>query len=279
MSELEGNTTTALAIPIDSYRHPLKLKDLESDYVKKAQEELEVDMKLGLKKQAQATAKTILKQDIDELTDSKDYYEVDKSTISKLFGIADLKKRCWGINIKEAVKQTIKGLALPLMFAAFTAVLTTVGLGLMFSAISSGSVTVSILSGILGLGAITTLCYGIYFLTQRTSFEYTFIGVGTDVEPLEDTEVKIPYGAKLKALEAKESGIFEGFAIITPQFKQTNKKFDNPFKPPEFNFALDPAIVGITRDNRMYMICYWDLAKDKEKVIDDIEHFKKFKIS
>jgi hypothetical protein len=81
---------------------------------------------------------------------------------------------------------------------------------------------------------------------------------------------------KLKLKEAKDSGLFEGFSIATPEFHTNRVNYKPRFHLPE---VKDPAILGITKDNRMYMIAWWDEKRDIDRVKMNIKKFKKFKIA
>ncbi|MFW6311094.1 MAG: hypothetical protein ACOC1K_02540 [Nanoarchaeota archaeon] len=252
----------ALMIPIK--RHPLMEGMNDKNYVREFQKEAEIDAKLGLKNQSEISIKKVIEKDIDELTNSRDYYEVNKKILEKLFDLNKLKNKCVSYNAGEAIKSTFK-CAKPQFYILFSSLgLATLG----FLTLNIPVVVV--------FSFLCALVLLIAFVTTigEVEFEYTFIDVRLDIEPVKTTNIKIPYGAKLKLLEAKESGIFEDFAIISPKFEE-NTVYKNIHVP---NFNIDPAIVGLTADKRMFMVVYWDIEKDKEKVINDIKRFKKFKV-
>jgi len=280
----QENTTTALAIPIADFRHPLMREVVDKDYVQRAQHELEIDERLGLKNQAEKTAKELMANDIDELTNSRDFYEVDKQAIGKLFGLKDLKARCVGHNISESVTNTCKALVLPLCISALAVGLIVGGIKTAMVAAAANSIWWGMGATGIFIGAIGAIIGAGWAFFNKVDFRYTFIDVNLDIQKLEETDIRIPYGAKLKTDEARETGIFDGFAIITPKFTQQKRELTSQqmrdairerFAP---KFSFDPAIVGITRDNRMFMVVYWDIENDREKVITDIEKFKKFKL-
>lgn len=91
------------------------------------------------------------------------------------------------------------------------------------------------------------------------------------MEDVKDTMIEIPRIAKLKMKEAKDSELFEAFTIAHPQFRVDRQIYAPTFK-------LDPVILGVTKDSRMFMICWWDIQKDIDKVLKNINLFKKFKI-
>jgi hypothetical protein len=106
--------------------------------------------------------------------------------------------------------------------------------------------------------------------------------------PLSEATMKIPYGAKLKTAEAKRTGIFKEFAIVYPKFQVGEKVvnvgggkirgLDGSTAKFFQSLNVDPAIVGITDDKRYFMVVYWDVQHDVERVLDEIEDFKKFKL-
>jgi hypothetical protein len=102
-------------------------------------------------------------------------------------------------------------------------------------------------------------------------FNYEFMSVDLAMEDVKDTKIEIPRIAKLKMKEAKDSELFEAFTIAHPQFRVDRQTYTPTFK-------LDPIILGVTKDSRMFMICWWDIQKDIDKVLKNINLFKKFKI-
>ena len=276
---LNGNSGNEIesGISVDqemTFRHPL-MTDKESDYVIKAREELKLDEELGLSNQAIKTAKSVFEKDIDELTNSRDYYQVDRKTIEKLFDIKKFKRMLFIKNRLNHVKGYFAAQVSPISFLSSALLMLATGIYLCSIGTDKGVITNSFAfsSGIVGivLSIGFFICSLASFLTNKGSYTYETADVDLNIENISSTDIKIPYGAKLKTLEAKESAIFEDFMIITPQFTVNNKVV-----PTRKN--LDPAIVGLTKDNRMFMICYWDIKNDKEKVMKDIEKYKKFKI-
>jgi hypothetical protein len=257
-----------------TFRHPLMIGQ-ESDYVIKAREELKLDEELGLSNQAIKTAKSVLERDIDDLTNSRDYYQVDRKTIEKLFDIKKFKRMLYIKNRLNHVKGFFVAQVSPISFLSSALLALVSGMYLCSIGTDKGAITNSFAfsSGIAGivLSISFFICSLASFLTNKGSYTYETADVDLKIESISSTDIKIPYGAKLKTLEAKESGIFDDFMIITPQFTLNNKMVQT-------RKNLDPAIVGLTKDNRMFMICYWDIKNDKEKVMKDIEKYKKFKI-
>ena len=113
-------------------------------------------------------------------------------------------------------------------------------------------------------------------MNRDVSFKYWFIGVKLNMESVSQTAIQIPYPAKLKMKEAKDSGLFEGFSIVRPEFFTDQKSFKPSFQFPRFS---DPAILGVTKDSRMFMVVWWDIEHDVDRVKTSIKKFKKFKVS
>lgn len=256
------------------YRHPL-LADKETDYVKEGIEELEMDKKLGLKNQENITGKTILQKDIDELTRVNDFHEVDRPTIEKLFEIPKLKRMCWVHNAKVAIKEVFKQQKFTPLFAIGTVglIILAVHLGIITKNISSEYGSMFSVIGCVAscIGAVVCLICTINEIFDSKTYVFSYMNVELHGEPLNRTNIKIPRGAKLRTVEAMESKIFEEFVIFTPKFTIEHEVI----KPKQ---RLDPAICGVTKDERMFMIVYWDIEHDKEKIIKDIKRYKKFKL-
>jgi len=248
-------------------------------YVEEAAEELELDKVLGLKNQAFMDLATVVRKDIDELTKSNDYYEVDEDDLEKLFEIPTLRRKCWNFNIWNAFKAVA-----PIIEGGIFAAITY----FIFYYLIEGSPSDQTMQfsefvlGIVGIiTAIITIGWPIGRYTETKNDDTgkmeggvsaQFAGVKLIVEDLTKTNIKIPRGAKLKTLEAQDTKIFDKFQICYPHFHIKEKVF-------KINLPkLDPAIVGVTADKRMYMVCYWDIQNDIEKVNRSINRLKKFKL-
>ena len=111
---------------------------------------------------------------------------------------------------------------------------------------------------------------------ERTIY-FTSIKAELDLRPLKETDIEIPYGAKLKAEEAFDTKIFEALVIAHPKFTVQKNSIEIKEKIiPKID--LDPAILGMTADERLFMIVYWDVKKDIEKTAQKIKKFRKFKL-
>jgi hypothetical protein len=272
---IEGsNTLPAKLETMALIRHPLQ-KGKSGNGIEEISEEFKIDKELGLMYQAKHTAKEALKQDIDELTSSRDYFEVSNDLLKKLFKIGKLKRKCILNNIISPVKGFFKAGQIGLSIHIF--VLLMIYPMIKFSAwildktVTPFLVTVSVFNIISWIAMIALLILGFFVWSGRT-INYTLMWVKINMTPLSEVTTKIPYGAKLKVLEAKKTKIFEDFVYVTPEFYTEGKRHTINFP------SIDPAIVGLTSDKRMYMIVYWDIEKDVAKVVKEIEHFKKYKL-
>jgi len=85
-------------------------------------------------------------------------------------------------------------------------------------------------------------------------------------------DIKITYDVTQRQFVIMfEHSDIEAFTIAHPQFKIERRSYSP-------NFKLDPVILGVTKDSRMFMICWWDIQKDIDKVLANINLFKKFKV-
>jgi hypothetical protein len=275
----EGVIDNLPANPSKLYRHELR-KGSSDKAIEDISEELDIDNKLGLVNQAEITATNALRHDIDVLTTSKDYFEVYPKLLEKLFKIGSLRRKCFWYNLKSAAIGFIQMSWLPLFFhIAFLALIYPM---LKFSfavfpwEINSFEIFIGIVNIICWVGMLMLLVLGFSGWDGRV-LKRTELNVKLETIPLGQVKTKIPRGAKLKVLEAQNTHIFQEFVYVTPDFEAKSKYFEVDLKkilPP-----IDPAILGITIDKRLYMIVYWDIEKDIEKVVKKIDHFKKFKLN
>ena len=264
--------------PVALVRHELRIGN-DDPVIKDLSEELIVDKELGLTEQAEITMTKALQHDIDELTSSNDYFEVDQNTLKKLFQINNLRRKCLWSNIISAIKGFIVAGFLPLSLHMF--VLASIYPMIMYSQWiwttaptypTSLLVLAATFNVISWIGIIVILFWSIFAWSGKR-IKYSVLEVDIDMKPLKSVRERIPYGAKLKVLESSKKGIFVDFVYATP-------KFDINDTLKEINFPkVDPAILGVTLDKRMYMIVYWDIEKDIAKVVKQINHFKKFKLN
>lgn len=255
-------------------RHDL-MANTSNDVVKKIAEEMKVDNELGLVNQASITAKKSLMHDIDELTSSRDYFEVTPEHLKKLFKISSIQRRCLIYNIQSTIKGILTAGFLPIMLCLALIYPVTVFSAWVFPpAFKACTPFLALLSicAVLGwIGEIVLLIFG-FTTWSGKKIRYTLMDVKLKTVPLSSVFSPIPYGAKLKVLEAKKTGIFEDFVYATPEFETTGVQKEVKYP------TVDPAVLGVTKDKRMYMIVYWDLDKDVAKVVKQIKDFKKFKL-
>jgi hypothetical protein len=261
-------------------RHDL-MKGKSNSVIESVIKEIEVDQELGLDQQLALTGSRALVNDIDELTSSRNYFQVSQELLKKLFQFNKLQWDCVWFNILSPVKGFFKAGVLPLFLHAamllliYPMILYSMKIWPLVSKLTTPFlVTLSVFNIILWLGLGALLVLGFVFWDGR-AISYVRIGIKIKSTPLSMVSEKIPYGAKLKVLEAKKTGIFKDFVYITPEFNYEERY--KIIKYPELP-SIDPAILGTTEDGRMYMIVYWDIEKDVAKVVKEIEHFKKFKL-
>lgn len=269
---LPGNLPATLE-SVQLIRHDL-LKGQNFPYIEKIAEELDLDKKLGLNCQAEITSESSLKNDIDELTSSKDYFQVSKNLFKKLFSIGMLQRKCYFHNCKKYWSSFIKAgfsdgfliMALILALAITPAIKYIIWTSINIKWDGGHGVSCSLIGLVMVILFIVTIISWAQF-----RFTYEVMRVKLNIKPLKKITKKIPYGAKLKVLEATTTGIFEDFVLAQPEFFVEDKTVEPKIK-------IDPAILGVTKDKRLFMIVYWDIEHDIERVIKQIDAFKKFKL-
>lgn len=254
------------------HRHTL-MEGKVTEAAAKAAEELAIDKELGLLNQAKATANHALQKDIDELTTSNNYFEVTKETIEKLFGLTSLKFQCSIHAFKSYWSAMFNGWVRNggALYGIIALVASSIGLSIALNISWKEPIPLNFLSVVLFVLSLAFLIGSIAQLANVSS-SYSTIDVDLSIKPIHDISTPIPYGAKLKVLEAKKSGIFEDFVMAEINF-ETNRR---NITPPRMN--IDPAILGVTKDNRMFMIVYWDVKHDIEKTKMHIKRLNKFKL-
>jgi hypothetical protein len=245
-------------------------------YLQEIRDDISLDVELGLENQFKIDQAKVLRKDIDSLTKSNNYFQVSKKLLKKLFKINDLRGLCFWHNLKEAILESVKGAKFPIIFAL--TFIFSIWPTLAVTTICSHHTTFVNLSGtiMLWVWIITAFCLFIACFWNSNNFggmkfNYEFMDIDLIMEDVKNTRIEIPKIAKLKMKEAKDSELFEGFTIAYPEFSIKRKSFKPEFK-------VDPVILGVAKDNRMYMICWWDIKKDIDKVRKNIRLFKKFKI-
>jgi len=250
----------ALAKPIKIMRHHL-MEGQDREYVKDIVEEIDLDQKLELKKQEAFKQAELLQKDIDELTKSNNYFEVSNKGLEKLFKIKKLKMKTVPFNLKILFITSL--LYIPILLTGLSIFLFVAGIVIHNIPFKVGLICSCAIS------LAVTIMFFISIFKSRDAFQ--FINVHLRKEKVQDTCVRIPKGAKLKLLEAKESGIFNSYSIAYPEIYS---KHPDSIKSPR----MDPAILANTVDGRMFMVVWWDVEKDIERSITDINKFKQFKL-
>lgn len=274
VKETRSSNLPATLDTVQLHRHAL-MNGKVTEASAKAAEELALDKELGLLNQARETADNVLSNDIDELTASNDYYEVTREMIEKLFGLTAMKFNCSVYNFKSYWRGRFK--AWVASGGAFAGSIFSIALlaGMLFAFNTKWNSGLSLL----GWGAIVCFITAITFLCatigELISVRYNYTEIRTDVaiDSIREVTTKIPYGAKLKVLEAKKTGIFEDFVMAELKFTSEHRTVT----PPRLN--IDPAILGVTKDKRMFMIVYWDIKHDIEKTKNHIKRLSKFKLT
>lgn len=267
-----------IKIPDDIQRHPLINKSDTS--IQPIIDEFELDKALGLFNQARLTSQKALAHDIDELTSNKNFFEVTPKTLEKLFNFNSLKKHCFFSNLTSSILGFFKGAILPLSLDIIALSLIYPLFRFSFYAIpwhyTPTSITIGIFNIITWIGWIILVIAGIRTWSDIT-IPHTILDIKLDLIKLDQVTEKIPYGAKLKIKEAQNTNLFQSFVFATPSF--TTRKLNDIYNKSNKKLPKnDPAILGVTLDQRMYMIVYWDIQKDTEKIIKNINKLKPFKL-
>lgn len=279
-AEIVATETKQLpAIPIDLRRHPLQADKVDPQ-IEAIREDAVLDAELGLKKQVNHDSLRALQHDIDVLTSSRDYMEVSHAIVEKLFQIGKLRRMCWAYNLKEYVREIWLNFRLNLLFLTAGFGITLLFVHLIKLDQGKGGPLVPLIA-LTALAGIVAYFLGFILAGRdlrnhlwRLNFNLNLLRVEVKTDAIENTNIPIPRGAKLKLLEAKKSEIFTGFKILWPDYhiEHVERKF-------ELRMNWDPAIVGLTADNRMFMIVSWDVANDVEKTAAKIKLLKKYKIA
>jgi len=296
-------------VPItEAMRHPLlATRKKKKKYVKEVEKEMSLDLKLGLN--PEETARKALMRDIDELTHSRDCEEISKKELEKVFKMGWINLcYCKPFNFVQkcgALWQILMGTPacaalgffsltfIPLAIIGYT--LATWTAKNRWDTLFNGGIV-----AIMAAAVVFTLCWmsnAFNFRFEkledsqprrndnnnneekdnRRTVTFLTMGVSLDIVPLNETEVEIPRGAKLKVAEAFDTKIFESFVIASPKFNVKKHQIDIHEKVIP-RFTVDPAICGVTADNRLFMIVCWDKKKDIYRMKRSIRRFKRYKI-
>lgn len=305
----EKEQNTQVPVPVKgALRHPLFTeKKRKKKHIKEIEKEIELDIKLGLN--PEDTARKALMKDIDELTHSRDYYEITKKELNQLFKInwIDL-FYCKPYNILQKIKllgQIFMGttytkvlgffslLSIPLAILGYTVATWT--LKNRWDFLFNTLIVIAIVGAIVLIVSWISMAFNFRFEqlgdTQYNQEEgpkrtvtFTTMGVSLDILPLKEAKeiIKIPRGAKLKVAEAVDTKIFDGFVVAFPKFEVKKHKINIKEKIIP-RISIDPAICGITTDEsgesvRLFMVVCWDRKRDIDKTKKSIKRFLKYKI-
>lgn len=282
-------------------RHPVILNK-EVFYAKKFEEELLLDHELGLTNQVMIDSKKFFSKDVDELTRTEDYHEVSLKVVERMFKMSLMKVGCLLHNIVESFTVTFKQFFSSLVYITICAASALGTYHVFVNGTQNGlySILGAFSALITGVLSISFLVFAIAepfskvhsievprrddddFTDTRTisvkgiKLDFFFLKVFLKIESVEETELSIPMGAKLRMLEAKKTGIFEGFSIAYPVLEKRHVKYHRFLKQREQ--PTDPVLLGITKDNRFFLIAWWDIKKDIDRVQKDLKILKKFKV-
>jgi hypothetical protein len=191
------------------------------------QEKMNLVKSLELPNQENEMRKVITSQKIDKEIQGLPYKEITPKDIDKLFGInRELS------NVIAAVIMLISLVAFIGFFGSFLVNKMPVALPAMCW----------VLASVVGL-LVVMLEAAIYDVISPNNIRIKY-------DDLKETNKIMPYGVLLKYQEAKQSGKFCDYKIAYPE--RLKKEY------------TDPALLGITKDNRTFLITYWDIEKDIE---------------
>lgn len=246
------------------------------DYVKEFKKNIDLDIELNLEGQAKHAAKDLIDNDIDEILKGEPYEEVNLNDLERLFSIPSMRKQVSVWNFMHKYKYSM------MAFVGFL-VLSNSAWALSHSSVFNHDGIPQLLEVWSVLGVIALGCSAIVSLVHSFKFSHpdhvpahSKIVVDLRMESVEKTEMKIPYGAKLRLKEAYDTGKFDEFQIAYPKPRVEQVPRPEPK-------IVDPAIIGVkknklTRTEKWYMIVFWDIPKDKEITQKKIKELKRFKL-
>ncbi len=262
------NSRVGGEIVVQSRRHHL-MEEEERPYVKEKEDEIALDRELELNRQARYDSEDILRMDINELTKSNNYHRVNTKLMEKMFNMPGFKTMCLWTNLNSIfnyIWMPLKGVLIT------TSIIALAIYGLTF--LSWGTTTPWNLGApvlLFVVGGVLEYAFALYASIWFKKNKLKLLKARMVSEDVRETEVRMPYGAKLKLKEAVDTKIFISFNINYPTMAEDDYGFIPTMK-------TDPAITGKTEDGRYYMVCWWDVANDIDKVETKIKMFKKFKV-
>ncbi len=209
--------------------------------------EIEIFKELGLTRQVSL-------REIQAEMDGMPYYPVTEKQINDLFGMRKIKFLTWWHN--EGVRTNHAPIATAIMIfmilvasTSFTVAASIGGMGWMIA---------------MGSFLAMMIAFAANDLERHSSGIRGLLKAELTREGIQETSIKIPYGAALRYQEALAKGVFDSFTVVYPNVI-------------EQEITRDPAILG-HRNGQQYMIVYWDIEKDRERAIRKIKDFSKFKV-
>lgn len=270
----------------------------DSEKMERLRDDLALNTELGLDSQHAIQVKKTISSGIESLYSQHEYPEINRAGLIALFGI----KNTGFTMVAHNTIQSLKLLAYSLLCAApvayafgwvhffmfayshGTSFQFTDALLLMGSAASISGVIFAYMYWWKGFHtAIGHETFDEDFRGHRTKRNNTwvpdiliarFLKVGLVEQPAGETSIEIPYGAKLRMKEAKEKNIFDSFSVVHPDMEKI-KLMDDTI------VSHDPALLGIVtvgKETRKFLISYWDIEKDRERLLMDMNRIRKMKV-
>lgn len=267
----ESKEVKVPALSIEKARHEL-MKHTDKPYVKEAQANINLAQDMGLKNQELLDNLDLLSSDIDELTSSNNYYPINDDVLNRLFQIPKLSRKCFSYTKISLTKGFFKAWGrssiLTLMFFAWIPFMYEVIVQNNIITMAEWGVWFGLL--IIAVGAISSWSF-----QSDNDLEYHELYVKLVKDKIEETKVKFPFHARKKLKEAMDTKIFKNYVISYPLVSFVEHSISLPKMP---RIDTDPAIEGITENGNRYLICYWDVKKDIDKMEKQIKWIKNFKI-
>lgn len=257
---------------------------IEQERLERVKHDMELNKKLGLHGQNKKLANEVKSENIERVMDKTKYPEINEKGLLNLFGVSGLNWDIWKHNLKIIFKY---GIAIPLFcvlvlaggieylnwlpdpnviihkFGQF------MGVFMVILAIATGFISL-----VLCLGSVVffIMSYASFFTNETPIKDNKLIKLSLTIEDLATTRTMIPYGAKLMLSEAMDSKLFQGFHLVKPDITELYKKRAIP--------KMDPAFVGVMNldgEEKWFLVSLWDIEKDKERVIGDLNNITKIK--
>ncbi len=257
------------------------------EVMERIQEDIALNLSLGLNSQSKIQINEVVENEIEKLT-SDSYPEIDERGLRKLFGVSAFRPALLLHNFVQLLKNLVVVAMIPSfvvvvrhVFPFLGNVIETSGLflacvGILGTALAAVGVVFSVLYWIASVPSMVSAQAKDNPCGWPTWLQARYLLLDIKIELASETSIKIPYGVKLKMKEAKDKNIFSGFVVAYPQIVSPEFKMFSRLKA---NF-VDPALMGVNRVNGervMHLISYWDIEKDKERILNDMKRMKKLK--